>query len=122
LQSEVLHKIRTEAKVIVMVGAFLLIGLKIVLFSEAFLSLVRITAALMWMYVIPGYVLLFSAKDMPLPARMGIGTCAAIALYGIMSYYLGIVGAHVRFHWTILPFLMIGFGYLLFAAKKENIT
>ena len=55
--------------------------------------------------------------------RAVVGTAAAAALTAIASYYLGLIGLHVKYHWILLPAAMIiaGIAANMLKKKKQNI-
>jgi hypothetical protein len=44
--------------------------------------------------------------------RLIIGTATSTAIIGISSYYLGLIGLHVKYHGIIIPAALISIGVL----------
>lgn len=121
MQKGIFEDLKDEGRIVAVIAVCFLIGLKIILFKEGILVLMRLTLSIMWMFVIPGYLLLlFSRERLSLPVRLVIGTCTAIAAFGLLSYYLGILGIHVQSHPFIIPPAIIALGMGLFFITMKN--
>src|SRR3989338_1471489 len=78
------------------------IVLKLIFFNESFAGIWRITLALLWIAVIPGYCMtLWLNMRYQLALRLIVGSMASAAIVGIASYYIGIMGIDIWYH----PFL-----------------
>jgi hypothetical protein len=106
-----LAKLKVESKVLLVILAFLFIALQVVFFRENTAVVARLALALGWLFILPGYaLLLFIHRTLSLAVRLGIGFCCAVAAYGLLSYYFGILGLHVRFHWLLIPLILLVLG------------
>jgi len=72
-----------------------------------------------WLFVIPGLAIMLRWTDeLDYLHRLVIGSTVAAAILGILSYLLGIVGVHSKYH-IYLPILMIIGGYLIGNQNKK---
>lgn len=103
----------------------ILLIFKIVFYKDTIINSVKISFAIMWIMIIPGYTfMLYWREHLNFIERAVIGSCASAGMYGILSYYLGIIGVHVKYHIFILPVLFIVIGVFmskeLFLGKKKR--
>lgn len=90
-----------------------------VLFKIAFaqtgiLALTRTVVALAWMFLLPGYCLMLSWRhQLSLLERITLGIGIQVAMLGILSYYLVLLGWSLQNHGFILPFASIAVGIAL---------
>lgn len=97
----------------------LLVIFKIVLFKETLVTLFLALGVLFYSIIIPGVILLaYLNKKLGSFSRLVLGSVLAIALTGIASYYLGLLGLHVKYHPYIIPPLIMLVGLFLF--YREN--
>ena len=82
--------------------------LKIAYYRESLFVVVRTAVALFWLFVLPGYAItLYWIEKLSFMERIAAGTVAAMALNGIASYYLGIIGLKLHNQTLILPAAVI---------------
>ncbi len=92
--------------------------LKIVLYKESVLTILAVTAKLFYTMIIPGMVI-FYRLDKNFMFKLILGFVFVLALTGITSYYLGIIGVHVKYHSYIIPPAIMLIGILIFLKNKE---
>lgn len=101
----------------------IVIGMNLVFSNGTYTAVTRSVVAFFWLFVIPGYAIMFYWREkLGLGERVVIGTVAAMALISILSYYLGLLGLHVRFHGWVLPIVFIGGGFFLAFKKRRPIV
>ena|SRR3989338_1161841 len=97
---------------------------KLIFYNETFFNTIRFVASLFWLFVIPGYsMMLYWQKSLDFVERIVIGTALGIGLEGILSYYLGLFGLHIKFHAIIIPLLLTSIGifvFLKFSKRNAN--
>ena len=97
------------------------IVLKLIFFNDSFAGIWRITLALLWIAVIPGYCMtLWLNMRYQLALRLIVGSMASAAIVGIASYYIGIMGIDIWYHPFLIPPGIIAVSVLLYARKKDN--
>lgn len=97
-----------ELKAIAFIFAAAIAVMKIAYYKESLIEVIRTTAALFWLFVIPGYTIMLHWKQhLGLIERLFAGTVAAIAINSIASYYLGIAGLRIQNQTILLPAAVI---------------
>jgi hypothetical protein len=105
-----------ELKEIGIIAALLLIVLKIVFYKEDLFKVFMLTISIIWLYTIPGLLLLHKyKKNMTSGEFYIISTLLGIGITGIISYHLG----WLFMNYTpvyYLPAIML-LGYAIFSKK-----
>ena len=112
--------IKKEFKYIGLLFLLTLITFKIAFYKESIVVLLRSVLSLFWLFVLPGYfIMLYWKEELRFAERFIIGLVASAAIIGIFSYYLGLVGLHIKYHPLLLPVALIILG-ILFSMKRYN--
>ena len=121
LNKEAFNSIKEESRYIGMLFLAALIIFKIVYFKENFAVLLKITASLFWIFVIPGYfAMLYWKEKLEFAERFVIGVLVSAAIIGIFSYYFGLIGLNMKYHAFVLPILIIITGLAAAMMKKSS--
>lgn len=80
--------------------------------KSSVVEVLRTTASLYWLFVLPGYALALCSKQ-GFMERLIIGVTVQTAVFGMASYYAGLLGWHVATHGFVLPALSIIAGVFL---------
>ncbi len=113
-------KIRKEAMNLLFALIITIIIFQIIFSKENILTTIRTVLSLFWMLVIPGFYLMYYWHEkLGFTERLIIGTGLSAAITGTASYYLGLLGLHVKYHGIILPLIMLGAAFLL-SVKMKN--
>lgn len=113
--------IRKESKYLGMILLALLILLKIAFFRESIISVIKISAVSFLVFLIPGYLLSIRWYDkFHFTERIMVSSFFTITSYGLLGYYLGLIGLHIKHHIYVLPILISALGIALFLKKKDN--
>src|SRR3989338_5664716 len=111
LKKEIFNFIGKELKYISIVFVLVFIALKMAFYKESLLVVLRASVSLFWLFVLPGYFLmLYWREKLQFLERLIIGIALAAAAIGIVSYYLGLAGLHIKYHAVLLPTLLIVVG------------
>ena len=118
MKKEILSKLKKEIGIIGILLILFILVFKIIFFKENLMVVFRTALSIFWMFIIPGYFILFYWKEkLNFTERLIIGIALSAAITGIFSYYLGIIGINIRYHTIILPLIMILIG--IFVNLKE---
>jgi uncharacterized membrane protein len=118
LKKEVFNELKKELQYIGLLFLIILIMFKIVFFKENFIVLLRLVFSLFWLFVLPGYFLMFYWKEkLNFIERFVIGIALSVAIIGTFSYYLGLFGLHIKFQTILLPLVLIIAGFI-FSMRK----
>lgn len=119
LDSEKFEKLRKELAYLLMALAAGIIIFKIVFYNESFLNVLKMVLSLLWLFVLPGYFIMFYWQEkLDFVERFIIGTALAFGLMGILSYYTGLAGITIKLHVFILPLALILIG-LFFGLRSK---
>lgn len=101
--------LRKDAFAHVALFTILLVSLRIVFYKDSSGMVLRFAASLYWLFILPGTTLLLAwAKRWGFAERVAAGTAAVLSIVGTASYYLAIMGIHVRYHWVLFtPALLV---------------
>jgi uncharacterized membrane protein len=117
LQKEVFDEMKSLGIMFIVV----LIAFKIAFFKENFIILLRNVLSLFWLFALPGYfMLLYWKNKLDFLERFIIGTSLSAATIGIVSYYFGLLGLNINYHFVLIPLLLIILGFV-FSLKKKDI-
>lgn len=73
---------------------------------DSLLNSIRVSISLLFLFILPGYFILYNKK---FEERIIFGTLISASIIGITSYYMGLAGVHIRYHWVIaLALIIIG--------------
>ena len=107
---------KSEVIKLVSVLVVVVVGMEIAFYKQDVLTNLRTGLAVFWMMVLPGYMLLYYWKEkIDFTERIIIGSALALGVIAVSSYYLGLIGVHIKFQGILLPLLMIAVGV---GAKK----
>jgi uncharacterized membrane protein len=102
--------------------ALVIIG-KIVFYQEAIFVIARFIAAFYWLLILPGFFLMYYWKErLGFLERLLLGVALGASILGISSYYLGLLGLHIKYHYMVIPsvMLIIGLAIVLRGGSKEK--
>src|SRR3989344_2798359 len=103
LKKQVFQQLKTEFAIIT--GIFLLsfIAFKIAFMPESAFVILKAVFAFFWIFILPGYfIMLYWLDELKLHERMIIGIAASASAIGLSSYYLGVLGLHIKHHVILL--------------------
>lgn len=93
---------------------------KATFYRESLRFLFPFVAKLFLIFVFPGYtLLLFQRETIGLSRRIALGIGINLGLLLTLSYTLGMVGIHLRYHHLIIPLPITILGLTLFAYRAR---
>jgi len=117
LHNELISKIKRELNYLMILFIILFVIFKILFFKESLVIILRTVLSLFWLFIIPGFSLMYIWHEkISFIERIIAGTALGAALIGLLSYYIALAGLHVKFHW-FLPLLIIIFSVVLLSKK-----
>jgi hypothetical protein len=115
------HKIKENAIYIVIMFILLNILLKIVFHKELFSNILKISFGIFWIFVIPGFCIMYYWADkLNFFQRFIIGTAVGSGIIGTLSYYLGLAGLNIKYHVITLPLLFSIIGITAATIKNKK--
>ena len=119
MKKELMDKLKKESLSILILFVAIVIMFKILFYKEGFLAVLRTVFALFWVFVLPGFCLMYYwHEQLEFMARLIIGIAVSSAIIGIASYYLGLLGLNIMYHGIILPAICLIAGF--FIISKEG--
>lgn len=120
-----MRELKQEAKWLAATFAVFLIIVYIAYRDESVAVVARTAAAIYWLFVIPGYAVMFHWRDhLGFVERVVVGTVAAMVVAGVSSYYLGLIGLKLQNQTLVLPAAVILISFALAAGlsgrKKQQ--
>lgn len=114
LKKEVFDQVKRELIIIGILFLFVVIGLKLIFLSESFLVVFRVALSIFWLFILPGFALMFFWREhIKFHERLIIGIVVVTALTGLTSYYLGLIGLNIKYHVVVLPLILILIGAVI---------
>ena len=114
LKREVSDDLVKELKYLGILVLLAFIIFKIAFYKENFVVLLKTVLSLFWLFVFPGYfAMLYWKEKIGFLERFFIGILLSAAIIGIFSYYIGIAGLDIRYHFILIPLLVISVGTIL---------
>lgn len=110
-------KLKQELKWLALGYAVLSIAAFIAFQKSSIMEVLRTTASLYWMFVLPGYSLALCSRQ-GFMERIIIGVSVQTAVFGLASYYAGLLGWHIATHGAVLPAISIIIGVVLWRKRK----
>lgn len=108
LNKHLSDKLKKEFGIIGVLFIVFLIVFKILFYKESFFVVVKTVFGLFWLFALPGFALMYYWHDkLDFLERLVIGVVFGAALVGSLSYYLGLLGLHAKYHGIILPLALL---------------
>ena len=120
---DLIKSIRTELKYLGYLFLALLAIFKIVFYKENIFILIRTVLALFWLFILPGFALMYIWKErFDFLERLIAGSVLGIALVGLSSYYLTLFKLNIRWQYILVPLilLIVSIWYLLKSHKQSD--
>ena len=120
MRKEIFEVIKNEA---LYIGLLFLLGLvifKIAFFKESFIVVVRNVLSLFWLFALPGYcIMLYWNDKLGFVERLLIGIFVSAAITGVFSYYFGLLGLNIKYHYLLFPLIIMPLGIIFFLSKNK---
>ena len=121
LQKEIFNVMKREFKYISLLFLLSFIIFKAIFFKEGLATALRLVLSIFWLFVLPGYfIMLYWNEKLEFIERAVIGVALAAGVTGIFSYYFGLIGLNIRYHFALLPLAIIIAGFIFAANKKHS--
>lgn len=108
LRKEIFKQLGEESAILLVIFTAMVIVFKSIFISENFLVVVRTVIAIFWIIILPGFSAMFYwREELKFYERLVIGIGIGVVVLGLSSYYLGILGLHIKYHTLLLPSVII---------------
>ncbi|HLC65146.1 MAG TPA: hypothetical protein VJI46_03425 [Candidatus Nanoarchaeia archaeon] len=103
-----LKKLKQEGVYLLIAVIACIVLMKIAFYNESTVNVAGIVLSFFFVFVLPGFaILIYWHEKLDFLERIIAGTVLGIAVIGISSYYLGILGWNVNGQHVALPLLVI---------------
>ena len=114
MKKEVFEQIKKELIMLAVIFLVAFLAFKLIFSSEDFFIVLRTVMAIFWLLVVPGFVIMFYwNEELKFYERLIIGIGFGTVLIGLLSYYTGLMGLHVKYHMFVLPTTIIAIGIII---------
>lgn len=114
MKKETFDLLKKELSIIGLIFIAAFIAFKIIFLTENLFVVLRAVFAIFWLFVLPGYFVMFYWKEeLKLFERLIIGIAVGTAVIGLASYYIGLLGLHIKYHTVVLPIVLIILGLMI---------
>ena len=105
---EIFDFIKKESKHLGILFIALFIAIEVAYYKESIAVVLRYSASLFWLFVLPGYsIMLYWRERLEFLERVVAGIGLSAAVVGISSYYIGLAGLNILYHGILLPLVII---------------
>jgi len=119
MKKELIDKIKNESKNIFYLFLIGIIIFKILFYKESFLIILRTVFAFFWLFILPGFYLMYYWHEkLGFLERFIIGVTVSASVIGIFSYYFGLLGLNIKYHGILLPVLFLIIDFFIVWRKK----
>jgi len=101
---EISQKLKEEGKYLAILFISLVILLKIVMYNSYFFSIIKIVFAIFWLFILPGFCLLYYWHEkLSFLERLIFGFSLGAAIIGVLGYNIALIGISNNIHHIIFP-------------------
>lgn len=114
MRKEIFEQAKKELVMIAVLFVLAVLAFKAIFLPEDFLVVLRTVATIFWVLAVPGFAVMFYwREELKFHERLIIGIGVGTTLMGLLSYYTGLIGLHVKYHAILLPLFLILIGIVL---------
>ena len=119
MRKEAFEQMKNELIIMAVIFILTLLAFKAVFLQENFLVVLRTVTSIFWILIMPGFVIMsYWQEELKFYERLIIGIGVGTVLIGLLSYYAGLAGLHVKYHAILLPLAIILAGFIIAATRK----
>ena len=120
MKSEALAKLKKEMTYLGILFLVIFAVFKVLFYKEDFLPTLRVVFGLFWLFLVPGFSLLYYWHEkLRFIERIILSFPLSAALVGILSYHLGLIGIDIRYH-SLLPLVFLAAGLMIVITKIKK--
>ena|SRR3989338_6383413 len=121
LEQAIIDKIKKEGLRLCALFIAIIIIFKIAFYKEDFLTVIRAVLSFFWLYLLPGFAIMYYWSDsLDFIERAIMGAALGMITLGVIGYNLGLFGITMKYHIWAVPFVSILIGALIIKTKKEK--
>ncbi|MBW2981194.1 hypothetical protein KY360_07295 [Candidatus Woesearchaeota archaeon] len=120
MNNELIAKIKNESKYLFLIFVLLIFIFKGLFYNEPLMNILRILISYFLVFVLPGFCLMYYWNNrLEFLERLVVGIFLQTAIVGITSYYLGLLGLHIKYHGILLPVIVIGVAVVILNREEK---
>ena len=117
---ELIKTLKKESIYLAVLISLGIIIFKILFFKEDFLVVAKVVLSLFFIFIMPGFYLMYYWYDkLDFTNRFIIGFSLSAVLIGSISYHLGILGLNIKYHTFVLPLILLILAVVIIIRKKN---
>lgn len=96
---------------------------KLLFFNEDIIVVLKVVSGFYFVFLIPGFAMMYYWNEkLDFLERLIIGTVLGMAVFGIISYYTGLMGFNLKYQSYVLPvlFTVLAVGFNYFLSKRRH--
>ena len=98
------NKIKQESLYLFVSFILFTIILKIAFYKEDLITTIKTSVSIFWLFILPGFSILYYWSDkLEFIERLILSFVVSSAIIGISSYYIGLLGLHIKYHIIVIP-------------------
>lgn len=115
------EKIKNEFIIIAVLFIVVIVIFKILFYKENIPIILRTVASVFWMFVLPGFSLMYYWEEkLDFIERFIIGIILSAAIFSVIGYNLAFFGFNIKYHIITIPVLCLIAGF--FIVRKKPIS
>ena len=119
MRKEAFEQMKNELIIMAVIFILTLLAFKAVFLQENFLVVLRTVTSIFWILIMPGFVIMsYWQEELKFYERLIIGIGVGTVLVGLLSYYAGLAGLHVKYHAILLPLAIMLAGFIIAVTRK----
>lgn len=120
-RSQLIKMFKEELLLLAYLFAILIIIFKIVFYKENILVLAASVFGLFWLYILPGFTLMFIWRErFDFIERLVVGSAFGVAITGLVSYYLTLVNVPIRSQFILAPLILVVVSAVLIYVNEKK--
>ena len=108
--------LRKDFEKIGMILLGVIIVFKILFHKESLFVILKLVLSFTWLIILPGFSLMYYWK-LKFVERFLIGIGLGTVCFGGLSYWLGLIGVHIKYHIVVLPIVLVLIGWFVCIKK-----
>jgi uncharacterized membrane protein len=115
-----LNKLKDEVKYLGILFLVSIAILKTIFYKESLLVILRLVTSFFWLLIIPGWIIMQNwGKKINFTEKFILSIALGTAIVGISSYYLGLMGIHIKYQGILIPAAFIILESFILFNKKN---
>lgn len=111
-----------EVKKIALSFVVFVLLFKIIFFKEGLLTVFKSVASVYWIFILPSIGLTYIFHNIHFVERFVISIAIGASILGVSSYYVGLLGVHIKYSVMLLPAVFIIVSTIVMFKELEKVN